>query len=492
MAIWGKVGWALVGSLLIFRGMAGANGGVADEKKMAAVDEVFTDLTKAGSPGCALGVYRDGKIVYSKGYGLANLEENVPITPQSVFDIGSTSKQFTAASILLLEKQGKLSINDDIRKYLPELPDYGQKITILHLLNHTSGLRDYLTLMDLAGINTDSVTTDEDALQIIFRQKALNFAPGSDYLYSNTGFFLLSVIVKRVSGKTLRDFAAENIFTPLEMTHTQYRDDHTSLIANRAMAYDTKEKGVGYSLDVSYFEQTGDGAVHTSVEDLLKWDENFYSAQIGGKAFLAEIQEQGKLNSGKVLDYAKGLGIGEYRGLRTVSHGGSWGGYRAELLRFPEQHFSVACLCNLGSANPYTRVYRVADVYLAALMKPREPKKEMETTPEKEKKPISQTAEQLKSYAGDYWSDELGVAYRLGIADGKLKVSALLDAAGAPHSGGVPADAFEATAADTFEMNETHIAIQFERDQQQGVRGFTLDAGRTRGMIFTRRNGSGK
>src|ERR1700694_3926189 len=179
------------------------NAGVAayknsDEKSAAAVDEVFGDLTKSGSPGCALGVYRDGKIIYAKGYGLANLEENVPITPQSVFDIGSTSKQFTSASILLLEKQGKLSVNDDVRKYLPELPDYGQKITILHLLNHTSGLRDYLTLMELAGINTDSVHTDEDALRIIVRQKALNFAPGSDWLYSNTGFFLLSVIVKRV------------------------------------------------------------------------------------------------------------------------------------------------------------------------------------------------------------------------------------------------------------------------------------------------------
>src|SRR6266404_2547478 len=307
MAIWSKLTGGVLASVLAFSGLRTANGRVADEKRTAAVDEVFADLTKAGSPGCALGVYRDGKILYSKGYGLANLEESVPISPQSVFDIGSTSKQFTAASILLLEKQGKLSVNDDVRKYIPELPDYGQKITILHLLNHTSGLRDYLTLMELAGINTDSVTTDEDALQMIFRQKVLNFAPKSDWLYSNTGFFLLSVIVKRVSGKTLREFAAENIFAPLEMTHTQYRDDHTSLVANRAMAYDAKEKGGGYRLNVSYFEQTGDGAVHTSVEDLLKWDENFYGGQVGGKDFLGELQERGKLNGGKVLEYAKGL-----------------------------------------------------------------------------------------------------------------------------------------------------------------------------------------
>ena len=487
MAIWHKASGALVSSVLIFSGLAGANGGVAEDKKAAAVDEVFEDLTKTGSPGCALGIYRDGKLFYAKGYGLANLEENVAITPQSVFDIGSTSKQFTAASILLLEKQGKLSINDDIRKYIPELPDYGQKISILHLLNHTSGLRDYLTLMDLAGVNTDSVTTDADALQIIVRQKSLNFAPGSEYLYSNTGFYLLSVIVKRASGKTLREFAAENIFRPLEMTHTQYRDDHTSLVANRAMAYDAKEKGIGYSLNVSYFEQTGDGAVHTSVEDLLKWDENFYSGQIGGKAFLAEIQEQSKLNSGKVLEYAKGLFIADYRGLHTVSHGGAWGGYRAELLRFPEQHFSVACLCNLGSANPSSRAQRVADVYLANLMKPREAKKGLEPVSSKAKNLIPLTAEQLKSYQGDYWSEELGVTYRLGIVDGKLKVAALMDAAGAPHASSLPADAFEATEADHFAMYEAHIWIQFERDEQQSVKGFTLDAGRTRGMIFTRK-----
>src|SRR5258708_13024187 len=204
--------------------------------------------------------------------------------------------------------------------------------------------------MDVAGIHIDGVTTDEDALQIISRQKPLNFAPGSDWLSSTTGFFLLSVIVKRVSGKTLREFAGENIFTPLAMTHTQFRDDHTSLIADRALAYDAKEKSAGYRLNVSYFEQTGDGAVHTSVEDLSKWDENFYSGQIGGKEFLAEIQEQGKLNNGKVLDYAKGLRIADYRGFRTVSHGGSSGGYPPEFLPFPEQHFSVACLCNLGSA----------------------------------------------------------------------------------------------------------------------------------------------
>src|SRR4029077_7040538 len=431
---------------------ARANG--RGDKSTAAVDEIFADLTKPGSPGCALGVYRDAKIIYAKGYGLANLEENVPIVPSSVFDIGSTSKQFTAASILLLEKQGKLSVNDDVRKYIPELPEYGKKITILQLLNHTSGLRDYLALMELAGINTDSVTTDEDALALVARQKSLNFEPGSEWLYSNTGFFLLSVIVKRVSGKTLREFAAENIFAPLEMTHTQYRDDHTSLIPNRAMAYDRKEKGDGYTLDVSYFEQTGDGAVHTSIEDLLKWDENFYSARIGGKDFLAEIQERGKLNNDKVLNYAKGLSIGDYRGPHTVGPGGAWGGIRAELLRFPGQHFSVACLCNLGNENPTKRAHAVADVYLAALLKPKgEQKKDGEEERGKKKDSINLTTVQLQPYAGDYWSEDLGVTYRMGFADPQLKLKAILDAAGLPRQINLSSQGLRATGPDEFEVS---------------------------------------
>lgn len=463
----------------------------AQDKAAAAVDEVFADFTKPGAPGCAAAVYRNGKLIYAKGYGLANIEEDVPITPQTVFDIGSTSKQFTAASILLLEKQGKLSVNDDVRKYIPELPDYGQKITILHLLNHTSGLRDYLVLMDLAGIHTDSVTTDEDALQLITRQKALNFAPGSDWLYSNTGFFLLSIVVKRVSGKTLREFAAENIFNPLGMTHTQYRDDHTALIANRAMAYDPKEIQDGYKLDVSYFEQTGDGAVHTSVEDLLKWDENFYSGQVGGRDFLAELEEPGKLNDGKALDYAKGLFIRDYRGLHTVSHGGAWGGYRAELLRFPEQHFSVACLCNRGDANPTRRARQVADIYLGSVMKPKDEKKDAIGAREKpEEKEITLPAEQLQAYTGDYSSSELGVTYRLRIVDDKLKVVDILDGSGISRASDFFPDAFGSIGRDEFRLGRMSVKMHFERDTNQAISGFKLDAGRTLGMIFTRRKGA--
>jgi hypothetical protein len=270
------------------------------------------------------------------------------------------------------------------------------------------------------------------------------------------------------------------------MAHTQYRDNHTSLIAERALAYDPNENKEGYTLNVSYFEQTGDGAVHTSVEDLLKWDENFYSGQVGGKIFLAELQEQGKLNSGKVLDYAKGLSIVEYRGLHTVRHGGSWGGYRAELLRFPDQHFSVACLCNLGSANPSRRANEVADVYLSSLMKSKDPKKERPEGRKKETSGPPLTLEQLQAYVGDYWSEELGVTYRLGIGDGNLKVVAVLDRSGLPRTNGFSPNDLRPAGVDEFSIGGGSATFIFKRDAKGAPSEFALDAGRTTGVIFTR------
>jgi CubicO group peptidase (beta-lactamase class C family) len=452
--------------------------------RTAAVDEVFADLAKPGSPGCAVAVARDSKTILAKGYGLASIEENVPITPDSVFDIGSTSKQFTAASILLLEKEGKLSINDDIRKYIPEIPDYGKKITILNLLNHTSGLRDYLTLFDLAGVNTDSVTTDEEALALITRQKALDFDPGSEWLYSNTGFFLLSVVVKRVSGQSLRDYAAANIFQPLAMSHTQYRDSHTLLIPNRAQAYDPVEKG-SYTLDISYFEQTGDGAVHTTVGDLLKWDENFYTAQVGGKTFLAELQQPGTLNSGKALTYAKGLDVDQYRGLRAVSHGGSWGGYRAQLLRFPEQHFSVVCLCNRSDGDPEKRAEEVADIYLSSMLKEKRAKTD---EPKEEKHPakISLPAPELEKFAGNYQSAELGVVYRIQVSEDKLKIGGIFLPGGIPRSSDFQGKSLTPLGEGQFELAGSSTRFQFQRDSAGRPMAYVLNAGRTTGILFER------
>ncbi|HEX8848568.1 MAG TPA: serine hydrolase domain-containing protein [Gemmatimonadaceae bacterium] len=363
--------FALVASATLAFPLAAPAQGVSrpDSARTAAVDAVFAPYDRTDSPGCALGIYENGRIAYARGYGMANLELMSAITPQSVFDIGSTSKQTTAMSIMLLASQGKLSLDDDVRKYVPELPKYEHTITIRHILTHTSGLRDYLTLFSLAGIDDADLTTDDDALQAIVRQKELNFQPGEQWLYSNSGFFLASVIVKRASGKSLPEFARENIFTPLGMSHTRYNDDHRAVIPMRATGYDDRGDGT-FATDMSDFEQTGDGAIQTSIEDMQKWDENFYTGQVGGRAALDAMQTPMVLNNGRKQTYALGLGVDSYRGLRTVSHGGSWAGYRAELLRFPEKHTSFAVLCNLATTNPSALARRVADVWLASSLGP--------------------------------------------------------------------------------------------------------------------------
>ena len=338
----------------------------------AKVDAVFAAYDKPDSPGCALGVIKEGKLVHTRGYGMANLEHNIPNGSKLVYDIGSTSKQFTAACIQLLAAEDKLSLDDDVRKFIPELPQYQQLIRIRHLLHHTSGLRDYLALFSLAGVNFDGITTEDDALKVILRQQGLNFTPGDEWVYSNSGYFLLSIVIKRASGKSFAEYAKEKIFDPLGMTHTLIVDNHKRIVPMRATGYSPNPRATqsgSFQTEMSKFEQTGDGAVQTSVEDLLLWDRNFYNPKVGGPEFLKWMHEVGAFNSGEKHDYASGLFIDKHKGLNTVSHGGSWAGYRSELLRFPDQKLSVVCLCNLGAANPSRMALQVAALYLAGEIK---------------------------------------------------------------------------------------------------------------------------
>lgn len=383
------------------------------------VDAVFAEYARADSPGCVLGVYRDGRMVHAKGYGSASLELGVPLAPASVLDIGSTSKQFTAMSVLLLAKDGKLTLDDDIRKYVPTMPQYGAPIRLRHLLHHTSGIRDYTTLLALAGEPTQNWTTDDDALDLIVRQRALNFAPGSEWQYSNSGYFLLSLVVKQVSGQSLRRFAQSRIFEPLGMAHTHIHDDHAMVVPNRATGHVASDSAGPFRIDMSNFEQTGDGSVLTTVEDLLRWDRNFSSGTVGGTAVLAQMVQPGTLNDGEVLDYASGLMVGEYRGLETVEHGGAWAGYRAQLLRFPTERVSVACLCNLGSTNPDGLARRVADIYLADRLGPAEDRKVATGDGATTAGPLTLSPEQLRAAVGTYRDPKLGGVARVVLTDGK-------------------------------------------------------------------------
>jgi len=393
--------------------LAGGANSSAQQELTEKVDRIFAEWNTTSSPGCALAVVKDGHIVYEHGYGMANLELDIAITPQSVFDIGSVSKQITAMAILLLAQDHKLSLDDDIRRYLPEMPDYGSTITIRHMLHHTSGLRNYDDLFDLEGIPEADLTTDRDAMDLIVRQKSVNFKPGEEFLYSDTNFFLMSQIVKRITGQTLRQFAQDRIFGPLGMTSTHFHDDHTMIVPRRATGYAPRQGG-GFEIDMSNFEQVGDGSVMTTVGDLAKWDQNFEHHLVGGVDAIRQLTTPGTLNNGQQIPYAMGLFLDHYRGLNWIHHSGEWVGYRAALSRFPDQHFSTLITCNcVGSMSPMTMAQRVADIYLA------DESARAEEGP-RAKNSSNVPVTRLKQYVGTYWSEKTGALRKFLLRDDKL------------------------------------------------------------------------
>lgn len=385
----------------------------ADEKTDK-VDKLFAQWDTTVTPGAALAIIKDGEIIYKRGYGMAKLEDDIIMTPSKVFDIGSVSKQFTAACVAILAREGKVSLDDDIRKYIPEMPRYERAITLRHLIHHTSGIRDYNSLLSLAGFRPDSdCPIVEEAIKIIASQKKLNFIPGEEYSYSNSGYFLLGVIVERVSGKTLNEFAQEHIFKPLGMKNTFFQDDHTQIIKNRASGYSTS--GKSFRLNMSNWDEVGDGNVYTSVEDLYLWDQSFYNYKLG-KDLMDILLTPGTLNNGKKLDYAFGLVLGEYNGLKTIGHGGSWAGFRAGYVRFPEHKFSVICLANLSTVNPSALCLKVADIYLED--------KFYKTAEEKKEKiePNELSAEELKEKEGNYQEQKFGMWIIVSVKENKLQI----------------------------------------------------------------------
>jgi CubicO group peptidase (beta-lactamase class C family) len=392
--------------------------GSAQQASNPQVDHVFEKWNKPASPGCALSVMKDGHIIYTRGYGMADLDHDVPIAPSSVFHVASVSKQFTAASIVLLAQEGKLSLDDDVHKYIPELPDFHAKITIRHLIHHTSGLRDQWSLLGFAGWRYSlDLITDDDVLELVSRQKSLNFPPGAKHLYCNTGYTLLAQIVKRVSGQSLREFTSTRIFEPLGMQNTHFRDNHAEIVKNQAYGY-SSVADIKFQLSIPNFDTVGATSLLTTVEDLARWDENFYDHRVGGAALIEQIQQTGTLNNGEHLDYAFGLTISKYKGLPIVDHGGSDAGYRADLLRFPAQHFSVACLCNT-TVDPSTLARQVADVYLA---------KELQEPPPAaitREKTVELTEAQLAPLVGVYWMRDGDDTRRITLDNGKLRIATL-------------------------------------------------------------------
>lgn len=414
------------------------------------VDQIFATFNRPGSPGCSLGVIRNGAFVYRKSYGEASLELSVPFSPESVFYVGSISKQFTAASVVLAAEQGSLSLDDDVRKYIPDLPDYGHKITLRQMLNQTSGLRDFFSLIYFSGHDPADFNTPAEIVKLVESQRGLNNVPGDEWVYSNSNYLLLGVVLERATKKTLAQFAEENIFRPLGMTHTRFYDDASAVVPGRVPAYYPGTDGnflVGWSTTYSI---VGGGGLMTTVDDLLKWDDNFYSNRLGKGTLLKELLTPGVLNDGKQTMYGMGLMLEKYRGLPVVEHDGSLFGYRADFLRFPAQKFSVICLCNISKGNPELRSRQVADVYLKDSLQPNATA-------------ASTTAKNLPDptvFAGQYFDPHAFAIFDFAAADGNLQLGRALQRLSANQFHNYMGDLI------TFEGQGDSMKVTWERNGQ--------------------------
>jgi len=382
------------------------------------VDEIFAPWDNNDTPGAAVTIVKEGSIIYKKGYGLANLEYDIPISPSSIFHITSVSKQFTVFSILLLEKQGKLSLDDDIRKYIPEVPDFGKTITLRHLASHTSGLRDQWNLLSMAGWRMDDVITKEHVLKLVSKQKELNFDPGEEYAYCNTGFTLLAEVVSRISDMSFAEFTNANIFEPLKMNNTLFYDDHEKIVKNRAYSY--YADSTGFKKSVLNYAIVGATSLFTTVEDLSLWSMNFSNMKIGYTTIINKLNTPAILNNGETFGGALGQFVGEYKGLNEIQHGGADAGYRSYLTRFPDENFSVIVFSNSAEFSSGTMAHKVVDIYLKDRIKI-EPKKG-EVKDEKSTETISVDSNILSTYIGDF---ELRPGFNINITESNGKLSAL-------------------------------------------------------------------
>ncbi len=436
---------------------------VAQESPEKSVDSIFAGYRKPGSPGCAVGVLQRGSTVLAKGYGLGDLEHNLPITPQTRFYMASVSKQFTSMALLLAEQDGKLRLDDSIRKYVPEMPAYADGISIRRMLDHTAGLRDYLGLWGLRGFSNESVLKEQPTLALIARQKALNFAPGTDQNYSNSGYLLAAIALERATGKPLHVYAAEKIYKPLEMGSSRFQADHGTPVPDRAHGYHRRDGG-WKTADVG-FDLIGSGGMYSNIEDMLRWARNFEKPVVGG-AVLKTLQTPGALVDGRRTPGGYALGMVEKNG--TYSHSGGAVGYSTFFLRVPKHEVTVVCLCNIGGAPVARLASRVASVFTGD--KPAEPE------PAAEKEPTARPWKEgeMARLAGTYWSEELYSVWHLVERGGKLWA----------ESDGSPIPVTPA-GAETYRAGGAELRpVRSEGGQ---VTGFAVSVGRARGISFVRR-----
>jgi CubicO group peptidase (beta-lactamase class C family) len=424
------------------------------------VDQLMSLLTMPDKPGATIVVAKGDQLLLNKGFGLANPEYNIPNGQKTIFHIASVSKQFTAFAIAMLADQGKLSVDDEVRKYIPELSDFGHKITIKQLIHHTSGLRDQWNLLALAGWRLDDVITKNQVLRLMSRQKDLNFKPGDEFSYCNTGYTLAAEIVSRISGKSFDEWTQENIFRPLGMTNTFFYEDHERIVKNRA--YSFNEGGGELKKSVLNYSIAGATSLFTTAEDLVKWSNNFRTMKVGNAKIMAQMEERGILNKGDTTSYAFGQDINKYKGLKTVAHSGGDAGYRSFLLRFPDQQYTVVVLSNLGSFNTGKVAYQLADIYLKDLLK-EETKTPAVVAPKADAVQVS--GDLLKLYSGQY---ELpGMIVTMRVENDRL----VAQATNQPSFTLVPNTESEFTIA------AINAKITFNRNSENQVNEFILDQG---------------
>jgi CubicO group peptidase (beta-lactamase class C family) len=455
-----------------------AVGAVADNDSSAkvaneaAIKKVFADYARPGQPGCSVGVMRNGSLQHASAYGLADLDQRKPLDTNSIFNIASISKQFTAFSILLLDQRKSLSLDDPLIKYVPELSASAKGVTLRHLVHHMGGLRDYTALLMMRGRRMSDGATQFETIDALGQQRGVNFAPATQYAYSNTGYVLLATVIERVSGRSMKQFAAENIFGPLGMKQTTIIDRYPSGLPKLARGYTPGKQG--FDVNESAWEQVGDGQVHTTAADLLLWAENFHSGRAGGLPLMQRMTQVGVLKSGEKLDYAAGLAIGEHNGLPTVSHGGGWAAYRSHLLMFPQQHFAVSVLCNRDDVRPHQLASAVAEIYLAEEMR-RTGKKSAAEDREPPAAPAARwQPAKLADYEGVYWSDEAQARCVLVQRGGSLYVEGCMPG-------------YELQAGDDKEFYSADAMTRLQLQMQAGKpSGFTLHSYGLNGLAFTR------
>ena len=481
-------------TLLIGAALAAALAGCAPvgdapaggDRTATRVDAIFADHAGTSGPGCSLGVMRDGRLIHATGYGTANLDHGIPNGPATIFRTGSVSKQFTAGAVALLAIRGELELDAPVQRYIPGFPDYPDPPTVRHLIHHTSGVRDYIVLMSLAGNRSEDFYTNQEVLDAINRQRELNFTPGAEYLYSNAGYFLLGEIVARVSGQSLREFAGREFFGPLGMTHTHFHDDHNEIVPNRAIGYAPTDDG--FRINVTTLDMVGDGGIFTSVEEWVAWDRNLTEGTVGGPEWVALMHERGVLNSGDTIPYAFGISHGEHRGLATVGHTGSWVGYRAAMSRYPEAGHSFVAFCNRSAIAPATLLASTAEIYLEDGMEPVEGEEgdaagegtdeAAEEEARAEDEPDLGIPNRAR-YAGSFYSPELDTTYRIAEeGDDGLTL----------HVGRLDPAALVA-GSEGMLTSERGMSFRFSQLADGRYRAMMVDAGRVKNLRFARTEG---